>query len=106
MTDMPYLNVAPPLGAASRARVDPKAIKDEKLRKQYESALAENAKKAEYCNQQLALRRLLNGFQIRTLNYLTFAYLGDPSAHDELSKLGTEAGIRKEFRETIQSKVK
>ncbi len=106
--DVPYLNIAPPSGVqpSAGAGMDPKAIKDARLRKQYESALAENAKKTAYSNQQNDLRRLQHEFQIRILNYVAFAYSGDPEAQNELTKLCNDAGVSKEFQAMIKSKVK
>lgn len=102
----PYINMAPPSETHLPAGVDPKEIKDDELRKKYESDLAENEKKIEYVKRQHSLRNLDQSLQIKIVNYLTEEYSGDPNAQDEIEQIGQEAGINQNFLDLIHSKMK
>lgn len=102
--DLP-LSVAPPIETGLLAGIDPKAIEDRKLRKDYETALAANAKKMERHSEQVTLRRLKSQLRQEILTYVSSAYSGVPEAKQELTALSKKAGIENEFTAALESKV-
>jgi len=104
--DLPNINTPPPPETGLPSGVSPQAIKDPKLRAQYETDIAANEKRIAYSNQETTLRHLENEVYQRILNYLASSYPRNSESRAELSHLATEAGIAKEFREAIQAKMK
>ena len=67
-TNRVYLNVMPPLNKGTEILVsgmDPKAIKDPEVRKAYEDALAENARREEKLRREMAISRALEHAEIK-----------------------------------------
>lgn len=100
----PDMNIAPPAGSQLPSGVDPEAIKDPVLRKQYESALAENRAKLAARHERNVLQRHQKEFEVRILSYLRLAYPKTPNEEDELNQLCGELGVRQEFRARMQSR--
>jgi hypothetical protein len=80
-------NIAPPASTGLPAGVDPAAIKDPKLRKEYEAAIERNRQKAEAYNEQYAARKWLKRFPKRAEREIVQAYSHPPFATEELKKL-------------------
>ena len=57
-TQLPMLNTSPPAGAGKMSGVDPSAIKDTAMRKEYEQAIDRDRKYAQYYMYQTNLRTL------------------------------------------------
>lgn len=85
--DKPFINLAPPRETGLPSGVAPKAIKDPILRKKYEQAIADNAKKAKYYSEQSQLRMLDKHFSEKAERYLREIYTRPPVALDELVQL-------------------
>jgi hypothetical protein len=85
--DLPMLNVAPPAGTGLPAGVAPEAIKDPKLRAEYEQAIAANASKTRIYSDQLWLRQTAPSFYKEAENYLVNAYKKAPSDLPQLEQL-------------------
>lgn len=83
---LPALRVTPPYATGLPAGTPPSAIKDSKLRAQYETAIAENNKKAERVNQQLPLHARGPSFKARAERWLIQAYSQQPSRIGELKR--------------------
>lgn len=83
-SDEPFFNVPPP--SPYRTRISPSAIKEPKLRSEYELALARNEKKAKAYSEQLKLRELRELLLSRLVPFLTNAYSRSPENITELSQ--------------------
>lgn len=83
----PSLRVYPPIETGLPAGTPPSAIKDSKLRAQYEAAIAENKKRSKRVDQQLPL--VLHGpsFKTRAEHWLIGAYSQPPLRNAELKRL-------------------
>lgn len=83
--DRPLLSVMPPPGAHPRIPgISPEAIKDPKLRAQYEAAIAANRRKIEHYNRQHELRQLDQLFTKRAEEYVIKLYSTPPYNLEEL----------------------
>jgi hypothetical protein len=81
---LPGMRVMPPFATGLPAGTPPSAIKDPKLRAQYEAAIAENNKKAERVNRQLPLHAHGPSFKARAERWLIQAYSQHPRRIGEL----------------------
>lgn len=79
-------NVAPPLETGLPSGVVPEAIKDPKLRAEYEEAIDNNRQKAEKYLEQSRLRDWLKRFPKRAEEYIIQAYSKPPFAVEELKQ--------------------
>lgn len=84
--NLPTVRVVPPLETGLSPGAPPSAIKNPKLRAQYETAIAVNKRKAEKVSQQMPL--LLHGpsFKARAERWLIQAYSQPPARNTELKK--------------------
>ena len=85
--DLPEMNVAPPIGSALEAGGSPEAIKDPKLRAEYEAAIARNKKKAERHSKQYKYRQTLESLRPNMEKDLIKAYSKAPLDMGELQGL-------------------
>lgn len=83
---LPGLKVMPPFATGLPAGTPPSAIKDPKLRAQYEAAIADNNKKAERVNRQLPLHAHAPSFKARAERWLVQAYSQQPRRIGELKR--------------------
>jgi hypothetical protein len=86
-SDRPFLNVAPPPQSAVPAGISPEAVKDPKLRAEYEAAIARNSAKAWRFNKQYWLKRNAPRFYEETERYLVNAYSRPPTDSSQLEQL-------------------
>jgi hypothetical protein len=73
-----YMNLAPPLTKGNEAMVsgmDPKGIKDPEVRKAYEDAIAQNHRRAEKLNREMAISR---GVDNALIDIWVFVKIGFP----------------------------
>ena len=91
--DLPEENVATPRGAGLPSGVDPKVIKDQALREQYEAAIKKNGEKAAEYEDQLYLHRTVVPILAKLQKYIVKSYLTDPPNIQELEQLLDENGI-------------
>jgi hypothetical protein len=104
--DLPQLNIAPPPSTGLPAGVSPEAIRDEKLRNEYEKAIAANTKKVKYYNKQSRLRIDENFFVNKiAVNYISTAYSKSPTNLTELDKLLDEYHIPENIRGMIKVQI-
>jgi hypothetical protein len=89
-SDRPFLNVAPPPQSAVPAGISPEAVKDPKLRAEYEAAIARNSAKARRFNKQYWLKRNAPRFYEETERYLVNAYSRPPADSPQLEQLLSE----------------
>ncbi len=94
-------NVGPPLGTGLPAGVDPSAIKDAKLRAQYEAAIQENRQKLERYREQYELRKWLKRFPKRAESYIVDANSRLPYETAELQRLLNEYEIDSQSKARI-----
>lgn len=85
--DRPSLNVPLPAGANFPRGVAPEAIKDPKLRAEYEAAIEKNQVKARRYSEQHRLRNLRMSHEKRIERYLINAYSKPPLNVGELDEL-------------------
>jgi hypothetical protein len=96
--DKSYLNISLPAGVINLpGGVAPEAIQDPKLRKQYEDALAANAKMGAYVNQEVSLRHFEDEVRFITISYAAQVYYKDAGAAVELKELGQLEEIDAKF---------
>jgi hypothetical protein len=96
--DKSYLNISLPAGVINLpGGVAPEAIQDPKLRKQYEDALAANAKMGDYVDREVALRQLESDVRQTMLLYLYRVYYKDSNVEAELKQLAQMEGIDAKF---------
>lgn len=74
VNDAPIANISQLPNTGLPSGVEPSAIKDPKLRKEYEIALAKNKKKAQYFNRQYKLIQLNQVFPRQAELYISSAY--------------------------------
>ena len=84
--DLPVINLVPPLATGLPSGVAPEAIKDPKLRTEYEAAIEKNRQKAERYSQQYRLRMWLKRFPKRAEEYIIQAYSKPPFNVEELKR--------------------
>jgi hypothetical protein len=104
--DHPVLNVAPPQETGLPAGVAPEAIKEPKLRAQYQAAIAANAKKAREYDRQYMLRHIREVFFPKAEQYLVSAYTKPPYDLDELRVYLNEYLADAASKERIVNEVK
>jgi hypothetical protein len=85
--DLPLSNVVPPAMLGLPSGATPEAIKDSKLRAEYEAAIEKNRQKAEKYNEQYKLRGWLKRFPPRAERYIVQAYSKPPYNIEELTGL-------------------
>ena len=95
--DRAYLNVSPPEETGLPTGVGPEAVKDPRLRAQFEAAIKANAEKIRKNNQQFEMRHLNQFFVPKAEEYLIRVYAKPPYALDELKKL-LDANLKSENR--------
>jgi hypothetical protein len=83
---LPAMRVTPPFATGLPAGTPPSAIKDPKLRAQYEAAIADNNNKAERVNRQLPLHAHGPSFKARAERWLIQAYSQQPRRVGELKR--------------------
>lgn len=103
--DVPERNIAPPEGGYS-AGVAPESIKDEKVRKEYEMAIAKNMAKIANYNFQYRLRRIENAVLTKTEKYVSEALSNEPESSARLIELFKKYGTEKETRTRILNHLK
>jgi len=105
VSDAPHRNVAPPVGADVSAGASPSAIKDPKLRKEYEEAVKANADKADRYRLQHLLRRLDKEWSRQMLIFVRSQYTltGQDAAEvaDRLDKVLSDTQRRKEIKKAL-----
>jgi hypothetical protein len=84
--DLPSINVPTPLASGQPSGVVPEAIKDPKLRAEYEAAIEKNRQKAERYNEQYSLRKWLKMFPRNAEPYIIQAYSNPPFNLEELKQ--------------------
>lgn len=84
--DVPVLNVLPPTATGLPGGIAPEAIKDAKLRAEYEAAIQRNRQKAERYSEQHELHFLLKTFPKNVEDYIVQAYSHTPYNVEELRK--------------------
>jgi len=84
--DVPSMNVAPPPGASISAGADPSEIKDPKMRREYEEAIAKNAAKAQYYRMQHELRKFDKVWFAKTVTFISNNYSGNAK---DAAEIGT-----------------
>jgi hypothetical protein len=87
--DWPLLNVQAPPGSGVPSGASPDSIKDEKLRAEYERAIAENSAKSLKYNDQYWLKRNAQRFYDEAERYLINAYARPPADYSQLEGLLT-----------------
>ncbi|MGC1485326.1 MAG: hypothetical protein WA789_16155 [Candidatus Acidiferrum sp.] len=85
--DRPELNVPAPAGSNVPSGISPEAIKDPKLRSEYEGAIARNSAKARRYNEQYWLKRNAPRFYQAAEKYLITAYSRPPTDLAQLERL-------------------
>ncbi len=101
----PLLNIAPPPETGLPAGVAVSAIKDRRLRAQYEIALAANEKKAEEYNRQMRLKTIDRSLPKNAEAYLVRVYSRTPYNSQELSRYLIMYGFDSQIRERILNQV-
>ena len=81
------MRVSPPFETGLCPGTPPSAIKDPKLRAQYEAAIAENKKKAQRVNKQLPLIAHGPAFKAHAEHVLIQLYSQPPTRNAELKRL-------------------
>jgi hypothetical protein len=85
--DVPLVNVAPPPAAGLMSGVDPRYIKDPKLRQEYEQAIKHEAEKAKRYNLQYGLRQLDTNWTESIRVYIIGQYSAEPKDVREIKTL-------------------
>jgi len=96
--DIPAINLVPPVAAGLPSGVAPEAIKDPKLRAEYEAAIEKNSKKAVRYRRQSNMRKWLKRFPETTEEYIVAAYSTPPYNTDELKQLLERYGVEEQTR--------
>jgi len=84
--DLPLMNVPTPRASGQPSGVVPEAIKDPKLRAEYEAAIEKNRQKAERYIRQNGLRKWLKRFPRNAEPYIIQAYSKPPFNLEELKQ--------------------
>lgn len=107
---LPTLRVSPPNETGLRAGTPPSAIKDPKLRAQYEVAIAENKRKSQRVDQQFPLLARGPSFRSRAEYVLIQFYSQPPFRTNELRRyLEThlkDAAARKRILDAVEKNTK
>jgi hypothetical protein len=85
--DEPSISVVPPLATGLPSGVAPEAIKDAKLRKEYEAVIKYNRQKAEKYLEQNKLRKWQKSFPKRAEEYIVRLYSHPPFDTEQLKKM-------------------
>ncbi len=100
----PLLHVMPPAGANPHIPgISPAAIKDPKLRAEYEAAIAANNQKIENYNKQHQLKQLEQLFTTRAEAYIVSLYSTPPANTDELRQYLNTYLLDQQVRERMLS---
>ena len=100
----PVLNVAPPMGATGVSGMDPSAIKDPKLRAEYERAIKTNAEKIHLWNEQIMLQRRMSGWRDEFKLWISGNYNDDKDkGNAELGKLVNEYISSEKLRQELRA---
>ena len=105
-SDRPRLNISPPDETKLPAGIAPEGIRDPKLRAQYETALAANARKGCEYNRQFMLRYLDETFPKTAENHLIRVYSKPPYQTEELRRHLLTYGLNWQIRKRVLSKLK
>jgi hypothetical protein len=87
------INVPLPEGVLGMSGMSPEAIKDPEKRRLYEAAIAENDRKREKMNEQLALRDFDRFMSEHILKWVLAMYRAQPSNPAELESLAKETKL-------------
>lgn len=98
-------NIPPPAERGLPAGVEPSAIKDPKLRAQYEAAIQENRQKLEKYREQYELRKWLKRYPKRAQSYIVDAYSRAPHNTTELQRLLNEYKLDNQSKTRIMDSV-
>lgn len=105
--DVPFLNVAPPPGASISAGASPSAIKDPKMRREYEKAIAKNDEKAKYYSMQRELRKFDKAWFAKTVRFISDNYSRDAKDADEIGiavdGLVSDSDRRKTLKRAVEN---
>jgi len=85
--DLPFINVPPPAGAGVSAGSSPEAIRDPKLREEYQRSIDQNSAKARRYNEQYWLKQHADPFFRAAEAYLVAAYGRPPANVAEIEQL-------------------
>jgi hypothetical protein len=100
------MNASPPEETGLPPGVSPEAVKDLKLRAEYEKAIEENRKRIEHFNWQYRLRQNEPWIIDGGVKYISKAYAYSASDPKELDQLLEEYSISKDIRTKIKSETK
>jgi len=103
--DRPFLNVPPPAGSGVPAGASPESIKNDKLRAEYERAIALNSEKIRRSNEQIWLKSNAPQFYQEVERYLVSAYSRPPADPAELERLLAQYVNDNEVRAQILQQV-
>jgi hypothetical protein len=84
--DFPVINVTPPSASGAPSGVAPHAIKDPRLRAEYEEAIERNRQKAQRYSEQNRLHKWLKRFPKTAEEYIIRAYSKPPFDVGELKE--------------------
>jgi len=104
-SEVPMINLEPPVGSMVPSGASPEALKDPKLRAEYERRLTDNQARTARIAQQQYLRMNANQFYKEAENYLVNAYSKPPSDSAELERLLIEKGVDSSTRSNLSKKV-
>jgi len=104
-TEVPMINIEPPVGSMVPSGASPEDVKDPKLRAEYERRLADNQARSARIAEQQYLRMNANQFYSEAENYLVHAYSRPPSDSAELERLLIENGIDSSTRSSLLKKI-
>lgn len=99
--DLPMINLAPPTDSGMPSGVSPKAIKNPKLRAEYEAAIKQNEQKTRRYNEQYQIHKMRQRYFALAEKYLISIYSRPPYNVDELKQLLNTYVSDKERRERI-----
>jgi len=91
---LPWMKVFPPFETGLPAGTPPSAIKDPRLRAQYEAAIADNKRKSQRVNEQLPLHLHGPSFRSRAERWLIQAYSQPPDRTAELKAASEDLRTR------------
>lgn len=107
--DLPFENIAPPIGTGLPSGVCPRAIKDPELRAEYEAAIEANRKKNEEYKRQRMLRKVKRRFSPRLEKTIVTAYSRPPHDMKELAQFVRiyieDQPMRERIEEAVQKNV-
>ncbi len=84
--NLPSVNLTPPFETGLPSGAPPSAIKDPRLRRQYETAIADNERKAQRVNKQFPLISRGPSFKKEAERWLIQAYSQPPTRNAELKR--------------------